>query len=77
LRLGKGNLKAIREYCLECGEPGWKAVKDCEHTACSLYPYRLGKNPNRRELTEEERKVLMERLAVGRKAKNKCAERTP
>ncbi len=38
-------LKAIREHCFECS--GWSFLerKNCEHTECSLYPYRFGKRP--------------------------------
>jgi len=77
LRLGKGKkaLKAIREYCLECGELGWKAVKNCEHATCPLYSYRLGKNPNRRMLTLDERKAKAKNLVKARKTK--CAARAP
>jgi len=45
--------EAIRLFCLRC--QGWysnghkpvKAVKDCIDKKCSLYPYRLGKDPAR------------------------------
>lgn len=41
-------IKAIRKHCLECssGSPG--EVKDCIINDCPLYPFRLGKNPNRK-----------------------------
>jgi len=38
--------QAIRLYCLTC-ESSKKAVKSCLNTTCSLWPYRLGHNPNR------------------------------
>jgi len=39
-------LKAIRIKCLECaGRP--KEVRLCETSGCSLYIFRMGKNPNR------------------------------
>lgn len=40
-------LQAIRAKCLDCtgGDPG--EVKDCPCQDCSLYPFRMGKNPNR------------------------------
>ncbi len=40
-------IKAIRAKCLDCmcGQP--KEVRLCPMTDCSLYPYRMGKNPNR------------------------------
>lgn len=44
----KSPLKAIREKCLDCS--GWqpKEVRLCPHAECPLYPFRLGKNPNRK-----------------------------
>jgi len=41
-------IKAIRHQCLEC--LGWSAyeVKKCTGKFCSLYPYRLGTNPERK-----------------------------
>lgn len=60
---GASKLKAIRQYCLGCGEGTHKAVQKCQFTDCPLYPYRFGKNPNRkRNLTDEERKNIAERL---------------
>ncbi len=40
-------MKAIRYQCLEC--MGWyKAeVRKCTSPLCPLYPYRMGKNPER------------------------------
>jgi hypothetical protein len=50
-RMGKNNsnprisaLKQIRKFCLDCGE-GWKGVKECIHSDCSLHIFRFGKNP--------------------------------
>lgn len=41
-------VKAIRKKCLDCSCWQPKEAKLCSHTECSLYPYRLGKNPNRK-----------------------------
>jgi len=41
----KTPVKAIRAKCLECEGNSYKAVRRCENTDCSLYPYRLGKRP--------------------------------
>ena len=40
-------LKSIRKYCLDCEgrNPVW--VKECLDPVCSLYPYRMGKDPAR------------------------------
>lgn len=61
-------MKAIRAKCLDCMCGQANEVKLCPSEDCSLYPYRLGKNPNikPRELSEEQKAVLRERLAKGR-----------
>jgi hypothetical protein len=65
-------VKAMREKCLDCMCGSSAEVKECPSTGCALYPFRFGKNPYRtkRELTEEEREKLAERLR-GRNAE-KC-----
>lgn len=40
-------VKAIRAHCLECSNQQPSEVRDCHLTACPLWPYRMGKNPNR------------------------------
>ena len=40
-------IKSIRIKCLECSGGQSKEVKDCVISDCSLYPFRMGKNPNR------------------------------
>lgn len=57
------SLKAIREYCLDCSSSS-HIVKTCNINDCPLYEFRLGKNPNykKRDLTEEQREVMAERL---------------
>jgi hypothetical protein len=39
-------VKAIRAFCVECtcGDTEW--IRECPSTDCSLFPYRMGKNPN-------------------------------
>ena len=39
-------VKAIRKKCLDCAERP-KDVRHCPSEDCSLFPFRLGKNPNR------------------------------
>ncbi len=41
-------IKAIRAKCLECSNHQPKEVRYCSITDCPLYPYRFGKNPNRK-----------------------------
>lgn len=62
-------VKAIREFCLECSGDSTAEVKNCTRTVCPLFPFRMGKNPfrQRREMTEEEKKVLADRLREARK----------
>lgn len=62
-------VKAIRAYCLECSNGATSEVKNCPICDCPLFPFRFGKNPYRkqREMTEEERRVLADRLKEARK----------
>lgn len=63
-------LKAIRAKCLDCCCDQTTEVKLCPASTCPLHPFRFGKNPFRkRELTDEQRKALCQRLELGR-AKN-------
>ena len=63
-------LKAIRAKCLDCCCDQATEVKLCPASTCPLYPFRFGKNPFRkRELTDEQREALCQRLELGR-AKN-------
>jgi hypothetical protein len=61
-RFGKGrvSVKIIRQHCLNfCMGGSRVAVRECPSTECSLYPFRMGKNPNYSEKT----KKLKSRLA--------------
>lgn len=64
-------IKAIRAKCLDCCCDQREEVKLCPATTCPLYPFRLGKNPNRktRTFTEEQKKAAAERLKKAREAK--------
>lgn len=46
----KSPLKSIRAKCLECSNQQKGEVLNCQITDCSLYPFRLGKNPNRKRI---------------------------
>lgn len=48
-------IKAIRAKCLDCCCDSNNEVKCCTVTQCALWPYRLGRNPYRQELTQEEK----------------------
>jgi hypothetical protein len=75
----KTAIKSIREYCLDYCGGSPSEVKGCTANItteffpipCPLYPFRLGRNPNKKKriLTEEERTVLRERMTLARKTK--------
>lgn len=62
-------VKAIRAFCLECSAGSTAEVKECHVERCPLHPFRMGKNPyrQRREMSEEEKRVLADRLREARK----------
>lgn len=61
-------VKAIREFCIDCCGGSRETVKNCPSVKCSLYPFRMGKNPFRkREMSEEQRKAAGDRLREARK----------
>lgn len=72
----KQYLKAMREKCLDCMGGHLSEVKLCPISTCPLYPYRVGSTQKRvkRELTQEQREKLAERLAKARAAKGKKKE---
>lgn len=41
-------VKAIKIKCLDCSDGVKKEVRECIILDCPLYPFRLGKNPNRK-----------------------------
>ena len=63
-------IKAIRAKCLDCMCGQMNEVKMCPSEDCSLYPYRMGHSPKRREYTEEQRAEMGARLAKYRQNKN-------
>jgi hypothetical protein len=63
LALGHGKvpvLEAIKEKCLDCSGGSRAEVKQCLVRKCALYPYRLGNNPWRRQVSEATREVAAE-----------------
>ena len=71
-------VKAIRAKCLECSNSSTAEVKECPVTKCPLYPFRFGKNPyrQRREMTEEQKQVLADRLKEARKHNSGAVEKS-
>jgi hypothetical protein len=43
-------VKAIKKHCLDCSGGSKKEVRECIIQDCPLYPFRFGKNPNRKGL---------------------------
>ena len=58
-------VKAIRAKCLDCCCGNQAEVKSCTVSNCPHHDFRFGKNPYRakRELTEEQKQALVDRLA--------------
>lgn len=54
-------LKAIKQKCIECCAGQKSEVRLCETRGCALYAFRLGKNPYKKPLTDEQREILAER----------------
>jgi hypothetical protein len=55
-------LSAVRRFCIECSGGSTKEVRLCRRTGCLLFPYRMGSNPWRKELSPEKRAALGARL---------------
>lgn len=72
----KSPLRSIKEFCIECSGDSFYEVKRCGSVNCKLYPFRLGKNPYapKRELSEEQKAEMRERLNRAREAKKGGAE---
>lgn len=64
-------MKAIREKCVDCCGGNRHEIKVCPVKSCMLWPFRYGKNPFRkkRELTDEQRQAIADRLEKARRAK--------
>ena len=55
-------LKALRLNCLDCCNGSAQEVRLCTAVDCPSWPFRMGKNPWRRKLDQEERAALRARL---------------
>jgi hypothetical protein len=67
---GGTRVKAIKRYCLDCSGNSRADVRKCQRVACELYPFRLGKNPNRK-MGPEQRAIAAARLGTNvRRGKN-------
>ena len=60
-------LKAVRANCLDCMCGQANEIKLCtEENRCPLWPYRLGKDPDKREVSEEQRQIASDRMKAMR-----------
>lgn len=68
----KTPIKAIRAKCLDCSGGSAQDVRLCIIQECPLYPYRMGKNPNRqgKKLSEEAREAVKANLAAARSSRS-------
>ena len=53
-------LKAIRKNCLQCSSGSAHEVKNCIISDYPLYPYRFGKNPQRKGIGN--RKAVIKKI---------------
>jgi hypothetical protein len=53
----KTPIKSIREKCLDCSCYQKGEVLKCPSNDCPLFPYRLGKNPNRKRKEKQPEKL--------------------
>ena len=56
-------LRALCLNCLDCCNGSAQEVRLCTAVDCPSWPFRMGKNPWRRKLDQEERAALRARLA--------------
>jgi hypothetical protein len=70
-------IQAIRQNCIDCSGGNRAEVARCTVTKCPLFPFRLGKNPNKRPriMTDEQRELLSQRgKALAARSKSKRLE---
>lgn len=62
-------LEALRARCIDCCAGSAQEVRKCTAVDCPSWPFRMGWNPwrERKEMSDEARAALGERLAVARK----------
>lgn len=62
--------KTIRRHCIECMGGQVSMVSGCTSPSCALFTYRLGKDPQKRAITDQERATLAARLNGPKKIEN-------
>ena len=55
-------IKAIRAKCLDCCTDQIAEVRLCPSESCPLYPYRMGKNPNRKGIGGTKEKIITDEI---------------
>ena len=48
MRTEETPLRAIRSKCRDCTNGSLKDIRLCTFSDCPLYPFRMGRNPNRK-----------------------------
>lgn len=51
----KTPIKAIRAKCIDCCLGQLQEIRECTIKKCPLYPYRMGRRPNDKELADYEK----------------------
>ena len=69
-------LRALRLKCLDCCNGPAQEVRLCTAVDCPSWPFRMGKNPWRRKLDQEERAALRARLARDGASEPTAAQKT-
>jgi hypothetical protein len=69
-------LKAIRAKCLDCSGGIQAEVRDCLVRNCALYPFRMGSNPWRAPVSDEQRSAARMRFAVKNRLCRKGSDAT-
>lgn len=66
-------LDVLRARCVECCGGSLSEVRKCIAATCPSWPYRMGTDPFRvrREIGDEERDVMRERVRVARERKGR------
>ena len=55
-------LRAIRLKCLDCSGGAQSEVLKCTAVSCALWAFRMGTNPYRKEVSEDQRAAASERM---------------
>ena len=80
LPVASNPLKAIRQKCVDCSGGSIAEVAACTITRCALHPFRMGKNPHRKQQTDAQREAARARALAngfGSKAGSKAATPPP